>query len=269
MKKEGAEWRVLRALDNLGLVFILPKNPERSHVKFYVAKLMQQFLVSQVGSAMGPSKVIDQSLIETNRQSSTEKFLIVETNFKVYAYTSSKLHLAILKLFLRVECAFPNFIVATLVRSNLQAAIQRGISSRQIVEFLESHTHVTARQSKLAMQQSLMQNMSSTAYFDYTSAGRGATQTSLADLIGLSTGTRQSAVPANVKQQIELWEKELNCVKTTPAVMVVLNTKKTADAFRAFSSDRHIKILQQNMAMPGQKHVFVIESKHEKDAREF
>ena len=49
----------------------------------------------------------------------TEKFLIVETNFKVYAYTNSKLYLAILKLFLRVEYAFPNLVVATLNRSNL------------------------------------------------------------------------------------------------------------------------------------------------------
>lgn len=228
---------------------------------------------------MGASvtKAIDESLIETTKQSSTEKFLIVETNFKVYAYTSSRLHQAILRLFLRVEYAFPNFIVATLVRSNLQAAIQRGISSKQIIEFLESHAHVTARQSKIAMQQSLMQNMSSVAsqaYFDYTSAGRGnGTQqtASLADMIGLSTGNKfkTQGIPANVKQQIELWEKELNCIKTTPAVMVVLNTQKTADAFRAFCSDRHIKILQQNMPMPGQKHIFVIESKHEKDAREF
>jgi hypothetical protein len=41
MKKDGSEWKVVRALDNLGLVYILPKNPERSHAKFYVTKLLQ------------------------------------------------------------------------------------------------------------------------------------------------------------------------------------------------------------------------------------
>ena len=61
MKKDGSEWKVVRALDNIGLVYILPKNPERSHAKFYVTKLLQQFLIAQVGSAMDPraSKVID------------------------------------------------------------------------------------------------------------------------------------------------------------------------------------------------------------------
>jgi len=50
---------------------------------------------------------------------STEKFIIVETNFKVYAYTSSKVYLALLKLIMRVEYAFPDLIVASLTRSNL------------------------------------------------------------------------------------------------------------------------------------------------------
>lgn len=48
-----------------------------------------------------------------------DKFIVVETNFKVYAYTSSKVYLALFRLFMRVEYAFPNMIVATLTRSNL------------------------------------------------------------------------------------------------------------------------------------------------------
>jgi hypothetical protein len=113
------------------MVYILPKKKERSYIKFYVTQLMQQFLVSQIGNALDTvSRAIDSSLVDGDTsQNNSEKFLIVETNFKVYAYTSSKLHLAILKLFLRVEYAFPNFVVATLARSNLQNAIKRGISS--------------------------------------------------------------------------------------------------------------------------------------------
>jgi len=60
----------------------------------------------------------------------SEKFIIVETNFKVYAYTRSKIYLSLLKLIMRVEYAFPNLIVATLTRSNLYPAFERGITAK-------------------------------------------------------------------------------------------------------------------------------------------
>ena len=54
----------------------------------------------------------------------------METNFKVYAYTSSKVYLALLKLFMRVEHAFPNLVVATLTRTNLFTAFEKGITAK-------------------------------------------------------------------------------------------------------------------------------------------
>lgn len=84
---------------------------------------------------------------------SSEKFIIVETNFKVYAYTRSKIYLALLKLIMRVEYAFPNLIVSTLTRSNLYPAFERGISAKQVIDFLESHAHIGARMDKLAIMQ--------------------------------------------------------------------------------------------------------------------
>lgn len=50
---------------------------------------------------------------------SSDKFIIVETNFKVYAYTRSKVYLALLKHLMRVEYAFPDMIVASLTRTAL------------------------------------------------------------------------------------------------------------------------------------------------------
>ena len=49
-----------------------------------------------------------------------EKFLIVETNFKVYAYTSSPLNEKILELFMTVQCRFKNLICGILTRDSLK-----------------------------------------------------------------------------------------------------------------------------------------------------
>ncbi len=66
---------------------------------------------------------------KSSNKGQTDKFIIVETNFKVYAYTSSKIYLALLKMIMRVEYAFPNLVVASLTRSNLKPAFERGITS--------------------------------------------------------------------------------------------------------------------------------------------
>lgn len=97
----------------------------------------------------------------------------METNFKVYAYTRSKVYLALLKHLMKVEYAFPDLVVASLTRKALQPAFERGITSKQIIDFLESHAHVNARLNKLAMQQNLLGenigggNGAAEGYFDY------------------------------------------------------------------------------------------------------
>lgn len=154
---------------------------------------------------MGARGSLDPSIIDNQTEAlKSEKFLIVETNFKIYAYTSSPLYLAIFKLFLRVEYAFPDMIVATLNRSSLQRAFEQGITAAQILLFLSSHAHLTARQHKQAMQQNLMQNAAGSAYFEYGAGGtrqrrketggepKEVAEVSIADLFGLSTasGTR-------------------------------------------------------------------------------
>jgi hypothetical protein len=57
---------------------------------------------------------------------------------------------------MKVEYAFPDLVVASLTRKALQPAFERGITSKQIIDFLESHAHVNARLNKLAMQQNLL-----------------------------------------------------------------------------------------------------------------
>ncbi|KAK9806388.1 hypothetical protein WJX72_012519 [[Myrmecia] bisecta] len=70
-----------------------------------------------------------------------EGFVIVETNYRVYAYTNSPLQYAILRSFVRCECILPNLFVGTLTRESVTTALASGISADQIINYLRQHAH--------------------------------------------------------------------------------------------------------------------------------
>ena len=72
--------------------------------------------------------------------------VVVETNFRVYAYTSSLIDLAVLNLFLRAEYRLPNLFVGVLTRESVTGAQRSGISGEQIVGYLQTHAHPAVAQ---------------------------------------------------------------------------------------------------------------------------
>uniref|UniRef100_A0A7S2SFL1 General transcription factor IIH subunit 4 n=1 Tax=Mucochytrium quahogii TaxID=96639 RepID=A0A7S2SFL1_9STRA len=72
-------------------------------------------------------------------------FIIAETNFKVYAYTRSSLHVEMLKLFVDAECILPNMIVAVISRQSIRRAFQAGITAEQIIHFMTENAHPLCR----------------------------------------------------------------------------------------------------------------------------
>lgn len=79
------------------------------------------------------------SLADTS--SRKQGFVVVETNFRMYAYSSSKLHCEILRLFARVEYQLPNLIVGAITKESLYKAFQNGITAEQIISFLQQNAH--------------------------------------------------------------------------------------------------------------------------------
>eukprot|EP00116_Pleurobrachia_bachei_P007023 sb/3467285/ len=78
----------------------------------------------------------------TEKTASTkEGYIIVETNFRVYAYTSSDLDIALIALFVETLHRFDNFLVGQMTRESVQMALQNGISAQQILDFLRTHAH--------------------------------------------------------------------------------------------------------------------------------
>lgn len=77
-----------------------------------------------------------------------EQFIVVETNYRIYAYTDSDLHYAIISLFSEVLYRFPFMIVAQMSRDSVQQSADYGINAPQILHYLRSSAHPTCRKNQ-------------------------------------------------------------------------------------------------------------------------
>lgn len=87
-------------------------------------------------------------------------YIVVETNYRVYAYTDSTLQVALIALFCelayRYVCLelpissdverfflyrFPNLVVGIITRESIRQALRSGITAEQIISFLRQHAH--------------------------------------------------------------------------------------------------------------------------------
>lgn len=108
--------------------------------------------------------------------------IIVETNYRIYAYTDSNLQVALLGLFTELLYRFPNLVVGVMTRDSVRQAFRGGITADQIISYLEQHAHT---------------NM---YHKEYT------------------TINSKSLLPPTVVDQIKLWENERNRFTFTEGV---------------------------------------------------
>lgn len=72
-----------------------------------------------------------------------EGFILIETNYRIYAYTQSPLQIAILSLFISMQTRFPNMVVGTITRDSVREALVRGITAEQaliVIDYRLYHT---------------------------------------------------------------------------------------------------------------------------------
>ncbi|XP_068026115.1 LOW QUALITY PROTEIN: general transcription factor IIH subunit 4 [Melanerpes formicivorus] len=119
----------LQHLREFGLVF----QRKRKSRRFYPTRLA---IALAQGTAGAPARA------------GLPGFIVVETNYRIYAYTDSELQLALIALFSELLYRFPNLVVAQVTRDSVQAAIANGITAQQIIHFLRTRAHpVMAKQS--------------------------------------------------------------------------------------------------------------------------
>ena len=98
--------------------------------------------------------------------SSMRRFIVVEPNFRLYAFTNSSLHLRIIQFFAQVLYILPNLIVAQITRQSIRRAYAREMRSDQILNYIEEHYHPKAsRYNSESMPKSVSKQVCSSPSF--------------------------------------------------------------------------------------------------------
>ncbi|KAF7796029.1 hypothetical protein EIP86_007198 [Pleurotus ostreatoroseus] len=97
-------------------------------------------------------------------QAQAQGFIILETNYRLYAYTDNPLQTAVLNLFVSLKSRFPNLVVGAITRESVKKALANGITADQvgclsvavrgfaeifqIISYLTTHAHPQMRKNK-------------------------------------------------------------------------------------------------------------------------
>lgn len=181
---------MLDDLQDYGLIY-----HQRDSKIFYPTRLATS-LTSESSSFKTASNVIDQE-IQTPRNDKVTNTgsIIIETNFKIYCYTSSPLQIAILNLFVHMRSRFANLVTGVVTRESVRTALRNGITAQQIISYLETHAH------------SGMVEMAEADYnkkYEFESS------------IGNTNAIEQlklEILPPTVVDQIKLWQLEMDRVQ--------------------------------------------------------
>eukprot|EP00762_Andalucia_godoyi_P000847 ANDGO_03876.mRNA.1 General transcription factor IIH subunit 4 len=167
--------RMFVELADLGLVYI----PKDQPGVFFPTKLgLSQILPKNRSASAGASSGAGVSGSLTGIGANQDGFLVVETNFRMYAYTASELQVSLLSLFAEIRYFHPNMVVCDITRDSVRMALQGGIRASQIVGFLEENSHPCMR----------------------------------------TPNQEAPCIPETVTDQILLWERERNRIKPISAV---------------------------------------------------
>lgn len=163
---------------------------------------------------------------EGTNSSGTKGYLIVETNFRVYAYDARPLQNDLLSLFTEIRYMLPGVTVGMLTRDSVRRAYRNGIKAQQLAYFLKIHAHP---------------RMSETG-----------------------TDREHSAfppIPGTVIHQLFLWEQERKRVSLNSGKLYTFESSIEFESVRAFASQNgHLlwedaSLKKMVVSVPGHKAV--------------
>ncbi|RKP09597.1 transcription factor Tfb2-domain-containing protein [Thamnocephalis sphaerospora] len=115
--------KMLDDLQDYGLCYRRKKGSRR----FYPTRLA-------IALASGNASMID-------LDKGDKGYIILETNYRVYAYTDSPLQIAVLSLFCTMRSRFQNMVCGAITRDSVRSALTNGITSDQMIAYLTTHAH--------------------------------------------------------------------------------------------------------------------------------
>ena len=77
-----------------------------------------------------------------------DSFIVIETNYRLYAYTDSPLQISVIGLFTQLTCRFPDMVVGIINRESVRRALLNGITAHQIISYLQGHAHPLLKQKR-------------------------------------------------------------------------------------------------------------------------
>ena len=101
----------------------MTKSPKPSSRRFYPTRL-----ATTLTSSLPPLP----SSGSTGEGAQAQGYIILETNYRVYAYTDNPLQTAVLNLFMTLKYRFPNLVVGSLNRDSVKKALANGITADQV-----------------------------------------------------------------------------------------------------------------------------------------
>uniref|UniRef100_A0A7S1TPD0 General transcription factor IIH subunit 4 n=1 Tax=Phaeomonas parva TaxID=124430 RepID=A0A7S1TPD0_9STRA len=131
----GAQRSLLLKFKDLGLVYMRKKKSKR----FYPTPLGVHLMAGGDGAAAAVAAAGEDPM--AGEGSTKDMRIIVQTNLKVIAYTTSRLHASMLGMFSEVHMRLPNMVLAELTRRSVKKAVSIGVNAERIKNFLVSHAH--------------------------------------------------------------------------------------------------------------------------------
>ncbi|KAL8944005.1 MAG: hypothetical protein Q9216_000714 [Gyalolechia sp. 2 TL-2023] len=131
--------QMLLDLRDFGIIY--QDNPDSD--TYYPTRLATT-LTSDAGALRSASANFDTALSSSTND---KGYVVIETNYRIYAYTSSPLQIAILSLFARLSTRYPNMVSGKMTRESVRRAISMGITGDQIIDFLYTHAHAQMRKN--------------------------------------------------------------------------------------------------------------------------
>ena len=132
-KLTAAQRRMVDDLAGFGLLMLKPQ--------VFIPTHLVHNLASSAAANPTPAQTASVPSTLTAAAGPNAGYLIVETTFKVYAYTSSPFQMSLLNLFLRFDYHLPNLLVASITKESVRHALVHQISSQEIIAYLEQYAH--------------------------------------------------------------------------------------------------------------------------------
>lgn len=177
--------RTLTDLTDFGIVY--QHSPISEATRFYPTRLATT--LTSDSSALSNTLTNTLSAQTSASGEPGSGFIIVETNYRLYAYTSSPLQISLIALFTSLKYRFPNLVTGKITRQSIRRAVEMGITADQIISYLSTHAHPQMRKHN--------------------------TSKSTSNMMGMPP----SVLPPTVVDQIRLWQLERDRIKATPGFL--------------------------------------------------